>query len=109
MSIKTASTIASFVTVLLVIVVVIFFAFGGMVMLNGLMNADPAVYTGFACFGLMLILCPILAWRLVNLFITRFNWNNALAMILSVVASTLASIVMGIATLFIVLFVADSL
>ncbi|MBK8823605.1 MAG: hypothetical protein IPN58_13615 [Anaerolineales bacterium] len=76
MSIKTASIISSVVTALLVLVTVIVFGFGGIVLLNGFMNADVAVNTGFACLGITLILCPILAWVLAKAMISKFHWNN---------------------------------
>jgi len=109
MSIKTASIISSVVTTLLVLVVVIVFGFGGIVLLNGFMDASAAVYTGFTCLGITLILCPVLAWVLARTFISKFNWNTILAVIVSVVASTLFGVGMGVASTFIMAIVAEAL
>ena len=86
MSEKASSFISSLVTFILVLLVTVVFGFGGIVLLNGFMDASTAVYTGFACLGLTLILCPILAWFLAKAFIARFNWNNVLAVIVSVLS-----------------------
>ena len=109
MSIKTASVISSVVTALLVLVIVIVFGFGGIVLLNGFMDASVAIYTGVTCLGITLILCPILAWILARTFISRFNWNNILAVIVSVFVSTLLGAGMGVATTFIMAIVAEAM
>src|SRR5215204_6707768 len=109
MSIKTASVISSVVTALLVLVTVIVFGFGGIVLLNGFIDASTAVYTGFTCLGITLILCPILAWILARTFISRFNWNNILAVIISVFVSTLLGAGMGLASTFIMAIVAEAM
>ena len=109
MSIKTASVISSIVTALLVLVIVIVFGFGGIVLLNGFMDASAAIYTGFTCLGITLILCPILAWLLARTFISRFNWNNILAVIVTVFISTLLGAGMGFASTFIMTIVAEAM
>ena len=108
MSIKTASIISSAVTALLVFVAVIIFGFGGIVLLNGFMNANVAVNTGFTCLGITLILCPILAWMLARTFIAKFNWNNTLAVIVSVFVSTLLGSGMGLTSMMVMIFVAEA-
>ena len=107
MSTKTASMIASVVTALLVLVVVVVFGFGGIVMLNGFMNADVAVYTGFTCLGITLILCPILAWMLTKTLASRFNWNTFPAVAIAVLASTFLSGGMGFVSLIVMGIVAE--
>jgi len=109
MSIKTASIISSIVTALLVLVIVIVFGFGGIVLLNGFMDVSAAIYTGFTCLGITLILCPILAWILVRTFISRFNWNNILAVIVAVFVSTLLGAGLGVASTFIMAIVAEAM
>jgi len=109
MSIKTASIISSIVTALLVLVIVIVFGFGGIVLLNGFMDASAAIYTGFTCLGITLILCPILAWILARTFISRFNWNNILAVIVAVFVSTLLGAGLGVASTFIMAIVAEAM
>ena len=73
------------------------------------MNGNAAVDTGFACLGITLLLCPILAWVLARTFISRFHWNNILAVIVSVIVSTLPGAGMGFALMLIMLFVAESM
>ena len=109
MSIKTASVISSIVTALLVLVIVIVFGFGGIVLLNGFMDASAAIYTGFTCLGITLILCPILAWVLARTFISSFNWNNILAVIIAVFVSTLLGAVLGVTSTFIMAIVAEAM
>jgi hypothetical protein len=108
MSIKTASILSSVVTALLVLVAVIVFGFGGIVLLNGFMNANVAVNMGFTCLGITLILCPILAWVLARIIISKFHWNNILAVIISVFASTLLGAGMGLTSMMIMIFVAEA-
>lgn len=109
MSIKTSAIISSVITALLVLVIVIIFGFGGIVLLNGFMDASAAVYTGFTCLGITLILCPILAGVLVRLFITKFNWNNILSIFISVLVSTLLGAGMGVLSTFIMAIVAETM
>lgn len=107
MSEKVASIIASVVTFLLALVVVVVFGFGGIVLLNGYTDAGAAVSTGFVCLGITLILSPIFAWVLTKALIVRTKWDNALAVVVSIVASTLASGVMGFATMMVMIVIAD--
>lgn len=109
MSEKTASIISSLITFVLVLLLTILFGFGGIVLLNGLMDASTAVYSGFACLGVTLILCPILAWVLPKTFISRFNWGNIWAVIVSVFVSTLLGAGMGFASMMVMMFVADAM
>jgi hypothetical protein len=107
MSAKTASVISSLVTAILVLLIAVIFGFGGIVLLNGFMNASAAVYTGFACLGITVILCAILAWALAKAFISRFNWNNILAVIISIFISTLLGGGMGFGSLVVMGIVAE--
>lgn len=109
MSIKTSAIISSVITALLVLVIVIIFGFGEIILLNGFMDASAAVYTGFTCLGITLILCPILAGVLVRLFITKFNWNNILSIFISVLVSTLLGAGMGVLSTFIMAIVAETM
>jgi hypothetical protein len=107
MSAKTASILSSVVTAILVLLLAIVFGFGGIVLLNGFMDASAALYTGFACLGISVILCAILAWVLAKTFISRFNWNNLLAAIVSVIVSTLLGGGLGFASMFVMGMVAE--
>jgi len=109
MSEKTASIISAIITALLVLMIVIVFGFGGIVLLNGFMDASAAVYTGFTCLGITLIICPILAWILARTFISRFKWNNILALIISAAISTLLGGGMGFASMVVMGIVAETM
>jgi hypothetical protein len=109
MSTKMTSIISSVVTALLVLVIVIVLGFGGLVLLNGFMNASIPLYTGFACLGITLILCPILAGILTKNFIAKFKWNNILSILISVFVSTLLGAGMGIASTFVMIIVAETI
>jgi hypothetical protein len=54
-------------------------------------------------------LCPILAWFLAKAFITRFNWNNVLAVIVSVIISFLLGGGMGFASVILMGVVAEAM
>lgn len=107
MSTKTASILASVVTALLLLVVMIFFGFGGLVLLNGFMDATAAVYTGFTCLGITLILCPILAGMLTKTLISKFNWNTFWAGGISALVATLLGGGLGLAAMFVMVIVAE--
>lgn len=106
---KTASIIASVVTAILVILLAIFFGFGGIVLLNGFMDASAAVTTGFICLGIGVILCAVLAWALAKTFIARFKWNTIPAVIVSVLLSSLLGGGLGFVSMMLMLFVAESM
>ena len=107
MSVRVASIIASVITLLLALVLVAVFGFGGIVLLNWYTDAGAAVNTGFVCLGITLILSPILAWVLTKTLIIRTKWNNALAMVISILASTLLSGLMGFASVMVMVIIAD--
>jgi len=109
MSTRVASIISSVITAILVCLLTIVFGFGGIVLLNGFMDASTAVNTGFSCLGIGVILCTILAWVLTKTFISKFNWNNILAVFVSVLVSTILGGGMGLASMIIMVIVADSM
>jgi hypothetical protein len=104
---KTASIIASVTTAILTALLVVIFGFGGIVLLNGFMDASAAVATGFVCLGISVILCALLAGALVRAFITRFKWNNILAVIAGTLFSTLLGGGLGFASMILMVIVAD--
>jgi len=106
---NTASIIASVITFILVVLLAFFFGFGGIVLLNGLMDASTAVTTGFICLGIGVILCTVLAWMLAKSFIVRLKWNNLPAIAVSVLLSTLIGAGLGFASMMIMIIAADSL
>lgn len=108
MTTKTASIVSAVITGLLVLPLMALFFGGGLLVLNGFMNADAAVYTGMACLSITFLVCPIIAWNLTKTFISRFNWSNAVSIIASVIASSLTSILMGVGTMFIMTIIAEA-
>ena len=108
MSTKSASIISSVITGILMLLVVLVSAFGGILALNGYINSPTAgIASGFTCMGISLILSIILAWTLTRTFITRFNWNNALAIAVSVFATSLLGTVLSFASIFVMIAVTD--
>lgn len=105
---KTASILASVITTILALLLAIFFGFGGIVLLNGFMDASAAVTTGFVCLGIGVILCAVLAWALAKTFTSRFKWNNLPAVIASVFVSTLAGGGLGFASMMLMIIVAEA-
>ena len=109
MSTKTASIISTVVTGLLVFPLMTLFFGAGLLLLNGYMSADTAVFTGMACLSLTFLLCPIIAWNLTKFFSARFNWNNFISISASVIASSLISVMMGFGTMFVMAIVAETM
>jgi hypothetical protein len=105
---KIASIISAVVTAILVILLAIFFGFGGIVLLNGFMDGSAAVATGFICLGVGVILCAILAWALAKTFIAKFNWKQILAVVVSVFLSTILGGGIGFISMMLMIVVAES-
>jgi hypothetical protein len=63
---------------------------GQVVMLNGFSEREgnASFLTAFACQGVGIILCAILAWWLTKLLVQKFNWNKALSVVISVAVTT---------------------
>ena len=108
MSTKVASIIAFVVTAVLVLLLAIVFGFGGIIALNGFMNADAAVSTGFICLGVGVILSAILAGVLTRTFISKFQWNNILALLVSIGVSALLGGGLGFASMMLMIIVAEA-
>lgn len=106
---KTLSLISTVLTAILVFLIGLVMFFGTIVMLNGFSGREgtAAIMISLVCQGGGLILSAILAGRLTRLFIEKFNWNNILAVILSVAAGTLLGGVFAFGSLFISLIAAE--
>jgi hypothetical protein len=61
-----------------------------MVALNGASERQglTAMALSLICQGITVILAAVLAWRLTDLFVTKFNWNAVVAVVISVIAGT---------------------
>lgn len=90
MSTKTPAIIATVLTVILLILFGVLFLFMQMIALNGASEQQGVMVMGFSliCQGITVILAAILAWRLTDLLIEKFNWNAILAVIIAVIAGT---------------------
>ncbi|HUE98685.1 MAG TPA: hypothetical protein VMN99_05485 [Anaerolineales bacterium] len=88
---KTPAMISAISTVLLLIVLAVLSLLIQMVALNGASERQGVTAMGIslACQGIVLILAGIFARWFTNLMITRFNWNQILAVIIAVFVSTL--------------------
>jgi hypothetical protein len=108
MSTKIASIVASVITAILVLLCAIFFGLGGIILLNGFMNADVAVYTGFICLGVGVILSAILAGVLTSTFISKFQWSNTLALLVSIGISALLGSGLSFASMMLMVIIAEA-
>jgi hypothetical protein len=108
---KTLSIISSIVTAILLIIFAVFAFFIQLVALNGYSESDggAALIVSIVCQGIGLILSAILAGWLTRVFITKFNWNNILAVVLSVIAGILFGGGLVIISLFLSIFIAGAL
>jgi hypothetical protein len=91
MSNKTLSIISSVLTVLILILFGILSQFIQMLALNGANERQGVIATSVSivCQGVGIILAAMLAWRLVDLAVTRFHWNRILAVIVAILVGTL--------------------
>lgn len=108
---KTLSIISSIVTVILLIIFAIFAFFIQLVALNGYSEREggTALTVSGICLGIGVILSAILASWLTRLFITKYNWNQILAVAASVFASLIFGGGLGVVSLFISIAVAGAL
>ena len=108
---KTPSIVSTLVTVILLILFVIASGFFLLVALNGFdsSSGEPALITALTCNILGIIVAAVLAWQLPKWLITKFNWNNIVAVIVSVVVGfILGSGLSGVA-MFIAVLMADTI
>jgi len=88
---KTPVTVSVTLTIILLIVVAFATMFMQIVMLNGVMNegqATTALGVTLGCQGVVIILGTIFTRWLTKMLIVRFQWNNALTVIVSVMVAT---------------------
>ena len=87
---KTPAIVSTVLTVILLILFGVLFLFMQMIALNGASEQQGVMAMGFSliCQGMSVILAAILAWRLTDLLIAKFNWNAILAVIIAVIAGT---------------------
>ena len=88
---KTPAIISAVLTVILLITFGVLSVFTQMLVLNGVNESQgkTAMGVSLVCQGAGAILAAAFAAWLTNLVITKFNWNNILAVAIAVIAGTL--------------------
>ncbi|RJP47549.1 MAG: hypothetical protein C4583_16460 [Anaerolineaceae bacterium] len=88
---KTPITVSVILTVILLILVAIVSMFGQVVLLNGVISdsqATTALGIGIGCNGVTIILAGIFSRWLAKLLLVKFNWNQFLAVAVTVILGT---------------------
>lgn len=111
MSTKTPLVVSSVLTVILLIVFGFMLTIGQVIMLNGFSEREgnASFATAFACQGVVIILCTVLAWWLTRLLVQKFNWNKVLSVIISVVVTTVLGGGLAFASLIVSIGVAEAM
>jgi hypothetical protein len=88
---KTSAIIAAILTIILLIIFGVLSVLTQMLVLNGANESQgmTALGVSLVCQGAGAILAAAFAGWLTNLVITKFNWNNILAVAVAVIAGTL--------------------
>lgn len=97
MSNKTPAILSTILTVVLLAITALVLTFVQVVLLNGASERQgmSALGISLGCQGVGLILAAILAWRLTDPLVSKFNGNRVLAILVSVVAGTLLGAVIS--------------
>jgi formate hydrogenlyase subunit 4 len=92
MSTRIPALISAMVTVVLLILFAVLFLFFQMIALNGASERQgfTAMGVSLLCQGVVAILAAFLSARLTTLAITKWNWNNILAVIVAIAVGTFA-------------------
>ena len=88
---KTPAIVSAVITFILLLIISVILSFGQLVALNGFSERAGTIslITSLICQGVGNILTVIIAWRLTNRFITKSNWSNIAAVVVSVLIGTL--------------------
>ena len=108
---KTPSIISTILTTLVLLAVGALSMLMLIVMLNGFTgsSARPALITSLFCNIFGIILAAILAWLGPKWLIAKFNWNNILAVVVSIIVGLLFGSGLSFVSLFIGIIVADTI
>lgn len=108
---KSSSIISTLLTVLTLLVFGAASMFFLLVALNGFdsRSGEPALIISLVCNILGIILAAILAWKLPDWLINRFNWNRIVAVLVSVFAGFFIGSGISLVAMFIGVIVADSM
>ena len=87
---KTPAIISVILTILLLVVFAILSVLFEMLALNGASESQGLTAIGISllCQGVGAVLLGIFAWWLTNLLISKFNWNNIIAVVVTVFLGT---------------------
>ena len=88
---KTPAIISAVITFILLIIISAILSFGQLVLLNGASErvGSISLVTSLICQGVSNIIAVIIAWRLSIRFVTKSNWSNIAAVLVSVLIGTL--------------------
>jgi hypothetical protein len=108
---KTLSIVSAVLTIILLILIGIFLFFMTLVALNGFGDREgtAAVTITLICQGIGVIISALLAGSLTRRLIEKFNWNKALAVILSIFAGTTLGTILAFGALALSIFAAGAL
>ena len=101
---KTPVVVSITVTVILLLLLTAFAFFMQLVLMNGVMStskANIALGTSLGCQGLEIILGAILAGRLTRWYMTRFQMNKVLAVILAIIPVAILAAVLSFIAIFV--------
>ena len=98
---KTPAIISAVVTFILLLLVSAFASFMLLIALNGFSEraGSTSLVASLICQGVGVISAAILAWRLTVRFITKSNWSNIAAVLVSVLAGTLTGVGLSFITI----------
>ncbi len=92
MSTRTASILAAVLSILAMVIFTVLAVIFEILVMNGASESQGARALGLslACLGAGTIVLAVLAWKAVTFLIQKFNWNPALAILLTVALALLA-------------------
>jgi hypothetical protein len=108
---KAPAIISAILTVLFLVVIAILLLVGQLLALNGFSERQGTVslVTSLVCQGTSVVLAAVLASRLTQAFIEKFNWNKAVAVIVAVVAGIFPGTVLMSLGFFVSVLIAEGL
>ncbi|MFN8385922.1 MAG: hypothetical protein U0V48_07200 [Anaerolineales bacterium] len=108
---KTPAIVSAVITFILLLIISVILSFGQLVALNGFSERAGTIslITSLICQGVGNILTVIIAWRLTNRFITKSNWSNIAAVVVSVLIGTLTGAGLTFVSMIASIFLAEQI
>ena len=108
---KTPAIISAVITFILLIIISVALSFGQLVALNGFSErvGSISLITSLICQGVSNILAVIIAWRLTIRFVTKSNWGNIPAALVSALAGTLTGAGLAFIAIIVSIFLAEQI